>query len=77
MQEGHSLKILGTTLNIFVSNGRTFLCSSTLLTFGDIVQNNVASVAENAALQSRTVQMEAVHVVWRGIVVKYGQITGN
>lgn len=51
--------------------------SPTCLTFCDIVQNNVASVAENAALQCWTVQVEAVHVVLRRLIVKYGQITGN
>lgn len=47
------------------------------LNFSDIVENNVDSVAENAALQGWTVQVEAVDVVLRGIIVKNGQITGN
>lgn len=47
------------------------------LNFSDIVENNVDSVAENAALQRGTVQVEAVHVVLRGVIVKNGQITGN
>lgn len=34
-------------------------------------------MAEDAALQRWTVQVEAVHVVLRGVVVKNGQITGN
>lgn len=47
------------------------------VTFSDIVKDNVDSVAENAAFQGWTVQVEAVHVVLRGVVVKNGQITGN
>lgn len=47
------------------------------LNFSDIVENNVDSVAENAALQGWTVQVEAVDVVLRGVIVKNGQITGN
>lgn len=47
------------------------------LNFSDIVENNVDSEAENAAFQGWTVQVEAVHVVLRGVVVKNGQITGN
>lgn len=47
------------------------------LNFSDIVENNVDSVAENAALPGWTVQVEAVRVVLRGVVVKNGQITGN
>lgn len=34
-------------------------------------------MAENAALQGWTVQVEAVHAVLGGIIVKNGQITGN
>lgn len=47
------------------------------LNFSDIVENNVEPVAENAALQGWTVQVEAVLVVLRGVIVKNGQITGN
>lgn len=47
------------------------------LTLSDIVQNNVASVAEDTALQCRTVQVEAVHVFLSAVIVKYGQIAGN
>lgn len=46
-------------------------------TFRDIVEDNVASVTENAALQCGTVQVEAVHVFLSCIIVKYGQITRN
>lgn len=48
-----------------------------LFTFCDIVQNNVASVAENTALQCGAMQVEAVHVFLSCIIVKYGQITRN
>lgn len=34
-------------------------------------------MAENAALQRGTVQVEAVHVLLSGVIVKNGQITGN
>lgn len=34
-------------------------------------------MAENAALQGWTVQVEAVDVVLRGVIVKNGQTTGN
>lgn len=34
-------------------------------------------MAENAAFQGWTVQVEAVHVVLRGVIVENGQITGN
>lgn len=47
------------------------------MTFSDIVEHHVASVAENAALQCGTVQVEAVHAVLGGIVVKYGQVAGD
>lgn len=47
------------------------------LNFSDVVENNIDSVAENAALQGWTVQVEAVHVVLRGVKVKNCQITGN
>lgn len=47
------------------------------LNFSDVVEDNVDSVAENAALQGWTVQVEAIHVVLRGVIVKNGQITGN
>lgn len=46
-------------------------------TLCDVVQDNVASVAENTALQCWTVQMEAVVVFLTGIIVENGQITGN
>lgn len=49
----------------------------TLLTLCDIVQNNVASVAENTALQCWTMEVDAVHIFLSGVIVKYGQITGN
>lgn len=46
-------------------------------TFSDVVEDKVDSVSENAALQGWTVQVEAVGVVLRGVVVENGQITGN
>lgn len=61
-------------------SGRCFISRESFwagLTFSDVVEDNVDSVAENAALQGWTVQVEAVHAVLGGIIVKNGQITGN
>lgn len=44
------------------------------LTFSDVVENYAASAAEDAALQRRTVQVEAVNGDQRRVVVKYCQV---
>lgn len=46
-------------------------------TLCDIVENNVVSVTQNAAPQSRTVEVKAVQDFLSGIIVEYSQITGN
>lgn len=69
-----------TTDNISVNNSTERIFQYflfTLLTLCDIVQNNVASVTENTALQCWTMEVDAVHIFLSGVIVKYGQITGN
>lgn len=50
-----------------ISEGRFTLC--------DVVENNVSPVAENAALQCRTLKVKAVFLCC--IIVENGQIAGN
>lgn len=47
------------------------------LTLGDVVENYAAPAAEDAALQRRTVQVEAVGGDRRRVVVKYCQVARN
>lgn len=66
----HSIHIIKRTeVHLYQTLKRPTLC--------DIVENNVVSVTQNAAPQSRTVKVKAVQDFLSGIIVEYSQITGN
>lgn len=48
-----------------------------LLTFSDIIDDDISSVVRNAALGGRTLQMKAVHTVLSGVEMKHSQVAGD
>lgn len=47
------------------------------LTCTDVVEDDIAPVPWDAALQSGAVQVEAVNTLLHGVIVEHGQVTGD